>query len=60
MKEQDDEGIKMKIWEINVCSISASIIHNHTELMTLFINKLQSVVTHTEEFNTIKFSIGYL
>jgi len=40
VKKESEEEIKMKIWEINVCSVTASFVHCYSELMTIFMSKI--------------------
>lgn len=51
---------RMRMVDLSVQNIVFSIIHKRSELMTIFVNKLNMHVTETEKLKQIKFSIGYL
>lgn len=52
--------VKMKIIDLSISQVIFSFIHKKCELMTIFISKLHTHITETEEVKNIKFSIGYL
>jgi len=51
---------KMKMVDLSIQNIVLSVIHKRSELMTIFVNKLNMHITETERLKQIKFSIGYL
>lgn len=52
--------IKVKMLDLSINSITLSFIHRKSELMTVYMSKLNSHIVDTEDSKTIKFSIGYL
>jgi hypothetical protein len=60
MDNEDSLQVKMKMVELSISSITLSFIHRRCELMTIFISKMHTHITETEQLKNIKFSIGYL
>ena len=57
---KDNLEIKMNMVELVINQITLSFIHQKCELFTIFISKMHTHITETEELKNIKFSIGYL
>ena len=54
------QEIRIKMVDLQICELTLSLIHRKSELLTLFVSKLQAHVTDTQETQTVKFSVGYL